>query len=118
MNLHRAQQHMKKYVDARRTPFQLATSDMVLVKLQPYRQYLVSLRKNQKLVLRYCGPFPMIQKIEVVAYKLLLPPSARIHPIFHCSQLKLCKGEHLQPYVLLPITCSELPPILQLEVVL
>ena len=60
----------------------------------------------------------MIEKIGGVAYKLLLPPSARIHPIFHCSQLKLCKGDHAQPYVPLPITNSEMQPVLQPEMVL
>ena len=118
MNLQRAQQHMKKYADERRKPFQLAIGDMVLVKLQPYRQHSVSLKKNQKLSLRYFGPFPVIEKIGEVAYKLLLPPSARIHPVFHCSQLKLCKGDHPQPYVPLPITNSELGPVLQPEAIL
>jgi len=90
----------------------------VLVKLQPYRQHSVLLRKNQKLDLRYFGPFLVIEKIGVVAYRLLLHPSARIHPVFHCSQLKLCKGEHSQPYVPLPITNSKLQHVLQPEVVL
>ena len=91
---------------------------MVLVKLQPYRQHSVSIRKNQKLSLKYFGPFHVIEKIGEVAYKLLLPPSARIHPVFHCSQLKLCKGDHPHPYVPLPITNSELGPFLQPKVVL
>ena len=60
----------------------------------------------------------MIEKIGRVAYKLLLPPSTRIHPVFHCSQLKLCKGDHAQPYVPLPITNSEMQPVLQPEMVL
>ena len=97
MNLQRAHQHMKKYENERKKPFQLAIGDMVLVKLQPYRQHSMSLRKNQKLGLRYFGPFLVFEKIGEVAYKLLLRPFARIHPVFHCSQLKLCKGDHPQP---------------------
>ncbi|WVZ14903.1 hypothetical protein V8G54_012469 [Vigna mungo] len=109
---------MKKYADEKRKSFQVEIGDMVLVKLQPYRQHSVSLRKNQKLGLKYFGPFPVIAKIGVVAYKLLLPSFARIHPVFHCSQLKLCKGDHVQPYLPLPITNSELGPVLQPEAIL
>ena len=46
VNLQKAQQLVKKNDDARRKPFQLAIGDMVLVKLQPYRKHLVSLRKK------------------------------------------------------------------------
>ena len=97
---------------------QLEIGDMVLVKLQPYRQHSVLLRKNQKLSLRYFGPFPVIEKIGEVAYKLLLPPSAKIHPVFHCFQLKLCKGDHFQPYIPLPITKSDVESLLQPEAIL
>ncbi|CAH9143923.1 unnamed protein product [Cuscuta epithymum] len=117
-NLQKAQQHMKKYADLRRKPFEMEVGDLALVKLQPYRQHSVALRKNQKLGLRYFGPFPVIQRIGEVAYKLLLPPSARIHPVFHCSQLKPCKGDHATSYVPLPITTSEFGLTLQPEAIL
>jgi hypothetical protein len=44
-----------------------------------------------KLAPRYIRPFPILEKCEIVAYKLDLPPSlARVHNIFHVSQLKKC----------------------------
>jgi hypothetical protein len=44
-----------------------------------------------KLLSRYIRPFPILEKCGNVAYKLYLPPSlARVHGIFHVSQLKKC----------------------------
>jgi hypothetical protein len=44
-----------------------------------------------KLAHRYIGPFPILEKCGPVAYKLeLLPSVARVHDIFHVSQLKKC----------------------------
>jgi hypothetical protein len=44
-----------------------------------------------KLVPRYIGPFPILEKCGIVAYKLDLPPTlAGVHDIFHMSQLKKC----------------------------
>jgi hypothetical protein len=44
-----------------------------------------------KLAPRYIGPFPILKKCGIVAYKLDLPPSlVGVHDIFHVSQLKKC----------------------------
>nr|KYP34631.1 hypothetical protein KK1_044394 [Cajanus cajan] len=86
---------------------------LVLVKLQPYRQLSLALRKNQKLGMRYFGPFPIIEKIGMVAYTLKLLDIARIHPIFHVSVLKLFKGDYATSYIPLPLLNIEEGPILQ-----
>jgi hypothetical protein len=60
-----------------------------------------------KLVPRYIRPFPMIEKCGTVAYKLDLPPSlARVHNIFHVSQLKKCLKAPVD-VVLLKLTLLE-----------
>lgn len=92
--------------------------DQVLVKLQPYRHSSVALRKNNKLWMRYFGPFNIIDKIGVVAYKLQLPETTRIHPIFHVSQLKVFKGLTIVPYLPLPLTTVEEGPVIQPAAVL
>jgi len=112
-NLQRAQQIQKQYADKRRLDVEFQIGDLVLVKLQPYRQHSLALRKNQKLGLRYFGPFVVIEKIGKVAYKLQLPTAAKIHPVFHVSQLKLCRGSHDRPYVPLPIFDSDISPLIQ-----
>jgi hypothetical protein len=48
-NLHSAQQVVKKYAEAKRSFAEFKVGDMVLVKLQPYRQHSLSLHQNQKL---------------------------------------------------------------------
>lgn len=81
-NLHHSQNYMKFQADKKRREVQLEVGELVLVKLQPYRQHSVVLRKNKKLSLRYFGPFEIIEKIGEVAFKLLLPDSTKIHPVY------------------------------------
>nr|KYP37702.1 hypothetical protein KK1_041088 [Cajanus cajan] len=67
--------------------------DMVFVKLHPYRQVCVATRSNAKVAPKYFGPYKIIDKIGQVAYKVELPTSARIHNVFHVSQLKKYMGD-------------------------
>ncbi|CAJ2652754.1 unnamed protein product [Trifolium pratense] len=112
-NLERAQQYMKKQADKHIIEVKFQLGDLVLVKLQPYRQQSVALRKNQKLGMRYFGPFEIIACVGKVACKLKLPDHAKIHPVFHVSQLKPFKGVPQQQYMPLPLTMSDNGPMIQ-----
>ncbi|XP_072076713.1 uncharacterized protein [Arachis hypogaea] len=83
--------------------------ELVLVKLQPYRQHSVALRKNRKLGMRYYGPFLIKKKLSDVAYKLDLPPVVKIQDAFHISALKKFRGEPNPPYLPLPLQSNEGP---------
>ena len=50
----------------------------------------ISLRlgKYSKLAPRYCGPFEILAKVGSVAYQLDLPPTVKVHNVFHVSILK------------------------------
>ena len=103
-HLARAQQIMKKQADGRRREVQFAVGEKVYLKLRPYRQRSLARRRNEKLAPRYFGPYEVLARIGAVAYKLKLPPSSAIHPVFHVSQLRRAIGDQAHS--------SSLPPTL------
>jgi hypothetical protein len=64
--------------------------DHVYLKVSPIRE-THKFRIRGKLMPRYIGPYPVLKRIGVVAYKLkLLERLADAHDVFHVSQLKKC----------------------------
>jgi len=108
---------MKYYVDRHRRNAEFQEGNLVLVKLQPYRQHSVALRKHQKIGLTYFGPFKINLKLSLVAYKLELLVEAKIRNVFHISLLKKFRGETNQQYLSLPLHTDAYRPILSPTVV-
>ncbi|XP_025985219.1 uncharacterized protein [Glycine max] len=88
----KAQAVMKHNADVKREDISFTVGQWVYVKLRPYRQRSVAGAPHSKLSKRYFGPFQIIARIGQVAYRLLLPDKARIHPVFHCSLLRAHHG--------------------------
>lgn len=107
-HLNRARQCMKTQADKKRSFRQFQVGDKVFLKLQPYIQTSIAPRANHKLSFKFYGPFPVVERINEVAYKLQLPPHASVHPVFHVSQLRhaLLPGTSIQSE--LPICTDEL----------
>lgn len=106
-HLSQAQNRMKQLADKHRTERVFQVGDWVYLRLQPYKQATVQFRANNKLSPRFYGPYQIIQKVGQVAYKLRLPPSSHIHPVFHVSLLKKKLGQLVAAQVELPPVTEE-----------
>lgn len=95
-HLERAQQAMKASADKHRRAVCFEVGDLVYLKMRPYRLRSLARKLNKKLSTRFYGPYPVEARVGPVAYRLHLPPEARIHPTFHVSQLKAAVGDTVQ----------------------
>ena len=71
---------MKERTNLHRREVVFKEGDMLLLKLMAYRQVTIAKRMNEKLAQKYYGPFEVVKRFGEVAYELLLPKDARIHP--------------------------------------
>ncbi|PNY00055.1 Ty3/gypsy retrotransposon protein [Trifolium pratense] len=105
-HLLRAQNRMTQQANKHRSDRVFAIGDYVYLKLQPYRQLSMKSHGFHKLLPKFYGPFPVLDRIGSTAYQLELPPSAAIHNVFHVSQLKLCPNPQGMPIQHIPASLS------------
>ncbi|XP_024164159.1 uncharacterized protein LOC112171166 [Rosa chinensis] len=91
-----AQSRQKSYADMRRRPLEFGVGDFVYIKVKP-RKGISRFGVKGKLAPRYIGPFPIVQRIGNMAYRVDLPQELEhIHNVFHVSQLKKSPPETQQ----------------------
>lgn len=83
--LHAAQQRQKAYADRNRREVSFDVGQQVLLSTKNLTLKMIG---SAKLMPKYVGPFTIVKQINPVAYKLKLPPSMKIHDVFHASLLK------------------------------
>ncbi|XP_057522400.1 uncharacterized protein LOC130802407 [Amaranthus tricolor] len=87
-NMKAAQSRQKSYADNRRRALQFAEGDKVFLKISPTKG-VQRFGIKGKLSPKFIGPFEILKRVGEVAYELALPPGlARVHNVFHVSQLR------------------------------
>nr|GEZ37317.1 putative reverse transcriptase domain-containing protein [Tanacetum cinerariifolium] len=88
-----ARDRQNSYVDYGRKPLEFVVGDRVLLKVMPWKG-VVRFEKKGELAPRYVGPFEILERIGLVAYRLRLPQELNnVHDTFHVSNLKKCLAD-------------------------
>ncbi|KAA0067058.1 pol protein [Cucumis melo var. makuwa] len=83
-----AQSRQKSYADGRRKDLEFDVRDKVFLKVAPMKGVLRFERRG-KLSPCFVGPFEILERIGLVAYRLALPPSlSTVHDTFHVFMLR------------------------------
>jgi hypothetical protein len=113
-NLTMAQNCMKQQANQHRSERSFELGDWVFLRLQPYKQMsLKQAKKDNKLSPKYYGPYKVLQKIGTMAYKLELPASSQVHPVFHVSCLKKVIADKIPVQTIFPELDEEVKIILE-----
>ena len=117
-NMTSAAQRMKGIVDRRRRDVVFSTGAWVLLSTRHLKPV-----GSAKLNRRFVGPFKVIERIGQNAYRLDLPSTWTIHPVFHVSLLKDFRTSRFHPTAattlpeLVPATPTE-PRVFNIERIL
>ena len=102
-NLNLGQNQMKQQAYQHRSERSLNVGDWVFLRLQPYKEMsLKKTNKDNKLSPKYYGPYKVLQNIGSMTYKLELPISSWVHPVFHLSYLNKVIGDKVSIQTILP----------------
>ena len=91
-SIKRAQDRARTYNDPHRRPLTFEEWEQVYLKV-PEKSETMKMGPCPKLSPRYCGPFKIQKRVGDLAYKLQLPRTSGIHPVFHVSRLKRKLGQ-------------------------
>ncbi|KAI3724050.1 hypothetical protein L2E82_35815 [Cichorium intybus] len=92
-NMKAAQDRQRNYSNLKKRPYDLKEGDLVMIKVSPWKG-VIRFGKKGKLSPIYIGPFKILKRIGLQAFKLELPQELRgIHDTFHVCYLKKYFGK-------------------------
>ena len=94
-----AQSRDKAYADRKTRPQTFEVGQRVLLSTK--NLHIKKKNLTKKLLSRFIGPFKVLKQVGKQAYELELPPSLKMHDVFHVSLLRLYHedGTHQPPPV-------------------
>jgi chromodomain-containing protein/p58 integrase-like protein len=110
-NLEVAQRRYKKYADTKRRPQTFQIGDKVLLSAKNIALDTQARRPSRKFQPKYIGPYKVIEVISPVNYRLELPHTLKIHPVFHVSLLR----KYVENYSKFPGRSVRPPPPVQVD---
>ena len=109
---------MKQQVNQHHSKCTFQVGDLVFLRLWPCNQSFLKLKGCHKLDPKFYGPYKVVQKIDFIAYKLELPPSFHVHPVFHVCCLKKMIGTNIRAQIVLPKLDNQVSIIFQPKAIL
>jgi hypothetical protein len=95
-NLKISQSRQKSYADPKKRDISFEVGEHVYLRVSPLRG-TKRFHVKGKLSSKYVGPYPIVKRVEKVAYKLELPPELTgVHPSVPCvtaPEVRGCRDE-------------------------
>ena len=110
--LAQASERSKRLFDQRRSVKEFSQGDRVMLNTKNLHLKGVSCRKLQQ---RFIGPFTIAEKVGNVSYKLTLPDTMSVHPVFHVELLREFHGTECVPPP--AIQCSDGTILYEIEAI-
>jgi hypothetical protein len=111
-----AQQRQRRHANKQRKDVVFAPGSHVLLNTKNLDN-LGHKGSTKKLLPKWVGPFTILERIGVAAYRLQLPENWRIHPVFHASLLKQW-NDNGEPVAAPPLVLAPALPEQELEAIL
>ena len=92
-----AQAHQQEAYNKGRDFTEFHEGDLVLINPHSLSLLRSDKGKGRKLLMRYDGPFEVMEKISDVAYRIRLPASYGIHPVINIAHLETYHSDNLHP---------------------